>query len=143
MKATDKSSMATSHLPQNSSRGVLLVDDEEPLLLSIHEGLNIYRQSFTLHIATNGLDAVKLLKSNSGIDLVLTDLKMPKMDGFELLAYIKKNYPHILVILITAFGTPKIEERVKSLGGEGYLEKPFDINMIAKTILKALKIENG
>lgn len=117
---------------------VLIVDDEEPLLLTIAEGLSIYKQYFNLHTATNGADAVKLLKSLPRIDLVVTDLSMPKMDGFELLAYMNRNYPHVPVVLMTAFGTPKIEEIVNSMGIFRYLEKPLDINSIAENIFAAL-----
>jgi len=122
---------------------VLIVDDEEPLLLTIAEGLSIYKKYFNLLTATNGADAVKLLKSSPVIDLVVTDLSMPKMDGFELLAYMNRNYPQIPVILMTAFGTPKIEEIVNSMGLFRYLEKPLDINSIAENILAALDIQPG
>ena len=121
---------------------VLIVDDEEPLLLTIAEGLSIYKKYFNLLTATNGADAVKVLKSSPTIDLVLTDLSMPKMDGFELLAYMNLNYPRIPVILMTAFGTPKIEEIVNSMGIFRYLEKPLDINMVADNIFDALSIRS-
>jgi DNA-binding NtrC family response regulator len=122
-------------------REVLIVDDEEPLLLSIAEGLSIYKKYFNLLTATNGMEAVKLLKSSPVIDLVITDLSMPKMDGFELLAYVNRNYPKIKVIMMTAFGTPKIEEIVQNMGLFRYLEKPLDINVIADNILVALAIK--
>lgn len=122
-------------------REVLIVDDEEPLLLSIAEGLSIYKKYFNLLTATNGMDAVKLLKSSPVIDLVITDLSMPKMDGFELLAYVNRNYPKIKVIMMTAFGTPKIEEIVQNMGLLRYLEKPLDINVIADNIFDALAIK--
>ena len=124
-------------------REVLIVDDEEPLLLTIAEGLSIYKKFFNLLTATNGADAVKVLKSSPVIDLVLTDLSMPKMDGFELLAYMNRNYPKIPVILMTAFGTPKIEEIVSSMGIFRYLEKPLDINIIADNIFAALSIKTS
>ncbi|MFO7570021.1 MAG: response regulator [Smithellaceae bacterium] len=119
---------------------VLIVDDEEPLLLTLADGLGMYYQHFHLLTATNGVEAVKLLKTVPIINLVITDLSMPKMDGFELLAYIKRNYPHIPVILMTAFGTPKIEEVISTLGIFKYLEKPLDINTIADNIFDALAI---
>ena len=122
-------------------REVLIVDDEEPLLLSIAEGLSIYKKYYNLLTATNGMEAVKLLKSAPVIDLVITDLSMPKMDGFELIAYMNRNYPKIPVIMMTAFGTPKIEEIIQKMGIYRYLEKPLDINVIADNILDALAIE--
>ncbi len=122
-------------------REVLIVDDEEPLLLSIAEGLSIYKKYFNLLTATNGMEAVKVLKSSPVIDLVITDLSMPKMDGFELLAYANRNYPQIKVIMMTAFGTPKIEEIVQNMGLFRYLEKPLDINVIADNIFDVLAIK--
>ena len=122
-------------------REVLIVDDEEPLLLSIAEGLSIYKKYFSLLTATNGMEAVNLLKSSPVIDLVITDLSMPKMDGFELIAYMNRNYPKIPVIMMTAFGTPKIEEIVQKMSIYRYLEKPLDINVIADNILDALAIK--
>ncbi len=128
---------------QGRVREVLIVDDEEPLLLTIADGLSVYKKYFNLHTATNGADAVKILKSSPVTDLVVTDLSMPKMDGFELLAYMNRNYPKIPVILMTAFGTPKIEEIVSSMGVFRYLEKPLDINSVADNILDALSIRAG
>ncbi|MEE9910283.1 MAG: response regulator [Deltaproteobacteria bacterium] len=140
---TKVSESETSRLPSSTKvREVLIVDDEEPLLLSIDDGLNVYKKFFTLLTATNGVDAVKLLKAKTSIDLVITDLSMPKMDGFELLTYIKRNYPHIPVILMTAYGTPKIETITKTVGIFSYLEKPLDINVIASTIFDALRIQH-
>jgi len=124
------------------TKEVLIVDDEEPLLLSIDDGLSIYKSYYTLLTATNGMDAVKLLKARSSINLVITDLSMPKMDGFELLTYIKRNFPWIPVILMTAYGTPKIEMITKTMGLFSYLEKPLDINVIADNIFAALNIKH-
>jgi CheY-like chemotaxis protein len=121
---------------------VLIVDDEEGFVLSLSDGLSAYRKYFNLRTAPNGAEAVKILKL-SPIDLVITDLSMPKMDGFELLAYMNRNYPKIPVILMTAYGTPKIEEIVGTMGIFRYLEKPLDINSIADNIFDALGIKTS
>ena len=72
------------------------------------------------------------------IDLVVTDLKMPVMDGFELLAYISNNYSSVHVIVMTAFGTPEIEEKIQSLGAIQYVEKPINFRELAEKILDGL-----
>jgi CheY-like chemotaxis protein len=133
--------MASIRNSEPEHKEVLIVDDEETFLLSINDGLSVYNKYFSLFTATNGLEAVKLLKSNPSIDLVITDLKMPKMDGFELLTYMKRNFPQTPVVLMTAYGTPKIEEIAGAMGIYGYLEKPLDINIIADTIFAALNIQ--
>ncbi|HDH98197.1 MAG TPA: response regulator, partial [Deltaproteobacteria bacterium] len=68
-------------------KNVLIVDDEKVFLLSLSDGLKSYSDEFNVLIAFNGKEAVKILNS-SKIDLVVTDLKMPEMDGFQLLAYL-------------------------------------------------------
>jgi CheY-like chemotaxis protein len=119
---------------------VLIVDDEEPFVLSLADGLSSYKKYFNVRTAPNGAEAVKILKL-SPIDLVITDLSMPKMDGFELLAYMSRNYPKIPVILMTAYGTPKIEEIVGNMGIFRYLEKPLDVDTVADNIIDALGIK--
>jgi CheY-like chemotaxis protein len=87
----------------------------------------------------NGKEAVKILNAYR-IDLVVTDLRMPKMDGFELLAYMTKNYADIPVIVMTAFGTPEIENKIRSLRRFQYLEKPMDITVLANSIFNCLAV---
>jgi CheY-like chemotaxis protein len=117
---------------------VLIVDDEKPFLLSLTDGLAAYAKDFEVVTALNGKEAVKVLDS-TGVDLVVTDLRMPQMDGFELLAYISSNYPDVPVIVMTAYGTPAIEERLQKMGTFQYLEKPLDLNILADKITDALE----
>jgi CheY-like chemotaxis protein len=117
---------------------ILIVDDESPFLLSLTDGLAVYAEKFTVVTALNGKEAVKVLDS-SEVDLVVTDLRMPTMDGFELLAHISSNYPDIPVIVMTAYGTPAIEERLQKMGTFQYLEKPLDLNILADKITDALE----
>jgi CheY-like chemotaxis protein len=125
----------TSQKP--NSRYVLIVDDEKPFLLSLSDGLNVYQNDFSVVTALNGKEAVKILETYH-VDLVVTDLRMPKMDGFELLAYMTQNFPSIPVIVMTAFGTPEIESKMQTLGTFQYLEKPMDITVLANSIFTGL-----
>jgi len=127
--------------PKNSIvKSVLIVDDEKPFLLSIFDGLSAYTEDFHVLTALNGKEAVKILKS-SKIDLVVTDLKMPKMNGFELLAYMSKNHSDIPAIVMTAFGTRETENKLNNMGAFQYLEKPLDINILVNNIYNALNID--
>jgi CheY-like chemotaxis protein len=119
-------------------KNVLIVDDERPFLLSLTDGLAVYANDFTVVTALNGKEAVKVLDSTE-VDLVVTDLRMPKMDGFELLAHMSGQYPNIPVIVMTAYGTPEIEERLQDMGTFQYLEKPLEFNVLADRIFDALK----
>ena len=116
---------------------VLIVDDEKSFLLSLTDGLAAYAKDFEVVVALNGKEAVKVLGS-TGVDLVVTDLRMPKMDGFELLAHMSGSYPGIPVIVMTAYGTPAIEERLQAMGTFHYLEKPLEFDVLAEKIVDAL-----
>jgi CheY-like chemotaxis protein/predicted regulator of Ras-like GTPase activity (Roadblock/LC7/MglB family) len=116
---------------------VLVVDDEESLLLTIQAGFDSYKDSFEVVTAHNGKEAVAVLESLP-ISLVVTDLKMPEMDGFELLTYLKNDYPQIPAIVMTAFGTPAIESRLSQTGMMRMLEKPVDFEELTQLIVSLL-----
>lgn len=116
---------------------VLLVDDDDNFLQSLIDGLaGIADNKFTTVTANNGREAVNILNSST-VDLVVTDLKMPEMDGFELLTYMSGRHDDIPVIVMTAFGTPEIQNKVDEMGALQYIEKPVELEDIAS------KIENG
>ena len=118
-------------------RNVLIVDDEKSFLLSLVEGLSIYAADFNTLTAVNGREAIDVLGSKN-IDLVVTDLKMPELDGFQLLAFMSKKYPHIPVIVMTAYCTPEIKHRLDSLGSFQLLEKPLNFKDLVDGIFAEL-----
>ena len=85
-------------------KNVLIVDDEKSLLLSLKAGFEAYKDRVKVLTAENGKAAIGILES-SRLDLIVTDLKMPVMDGLELLAYMSKNFSSIPFIVMTAFGS--------------------------------------
>ena len=120
-------------------KNVLIVDDEERYLLSIQSGFTVYKDQLNIITATNGKKAIEVLHSDS-IDLVVTDLKMPEMDGFELLAYIASHFSSIPTIVMTAFGTEDVESKIKKMGTLKLLEKPIDFDQLANAIFKCLEL---
>ncbi len=122
-------------------KNVLLVDDDHEMLLALKEGFVKYRDSFAVQLASDGLKAVESLKK-SVISLVVTDLKMPGMDGFELLAHIMEYYPDIPVIIITGYSTPEMEHLAREGGAVGYIAKPFLIENLARQIMTTLRKES-
>jgi len=122
-------------------RNVLFVDDDQEMLLALREGLEKYRETFTVVLAEDGSDAVNKLKQNT-ISLVVTDLKMPNMDGFSLLAHIMEKYPDIPVIIITGYSTSEMKRLAQEGGAVGYISKPFLIEDLAKHIMKTLRKES-
>jgi CheY-like chemotaxis protein len=121
-------------------RDILIVDDDQEMLLSLKEGLEKYGETFSVLIAGDGEDAINKLKGNH-ISLVVTDLKMPRVDGFTLLAHIMEHYPDIPVIIITAYSTPKMKSMAKEGGAVGYIEKPFLVEGLARKIMFTLRNE--
>ncbi len=120
-----------------SEKNVLIVDDEKTLLHTFSNSLKAYSPDLNVLTAENGLQAVDILKSGH-VDLVVTDLKMPEMDGFQLLLYMKKHYPGIPLIVMTAVGSPEVADRLKAIGGGPYLEKPINIKELALKIFQGI-----
>ncbi len=120
---------------------VLFVDDDRILRHLIQKKLDKHKTTFTVLTAKDGLDAVKELKKNS-ISLVVTDLQMPQMDGFALLAHLSEKYPDIPVIIQTGYGTSKSRKHALERGAAGYIEKPFKIEYMAEKIIATLKKES-
>lgn len=102
---------------------ILLVDDEEEILEFLER---ILRDKYTIFKAENGRDALKILPVES-IQLIVSDVMMPEMDGFELCKLIKSNFEHshIPVILLTAKNTIQSKVEGLELGADAYIEKPF------------------
>ncbi len=122
-------------------KNVLIVDDDKEMLLALKEGFKKYQESFAVLLAEDGLIALEGLKANV-ISLVVTDLKMPRMDGFELLAHIMEHYPDIPVIMITGYSTPEMERLAREGGAVGYISKPFLIENLARQIMATLRKES-
>ncbi|MEW6365524.1 MAG: response regulator [Acidobacteriota bacterium] len=120
------------------ARRVLIVDDENSFLLSLSEGLARYAERFEVVTAENGDRALSILNSTS-IDLVVTDLKMPVLNGFELLAHLRKEHPRTPAIVMTAFGGPELEAKLMKSGIIQYVEKPVDFQELADRILETLE----
>lgn len=120
---------------------VLIVEDEKTFQLTLLDGLRKYEKDFRVLTAENGMVAKEVLEKLP-IDLVVTDLKMPGMDGFELLSLIRREHPYIPVIVMTAFGNPELEKWLQSIGIFAYLEKPIDFIDLTNKILSALALKN-
>jgi CheY-like chemotaxis protein len=121
---------------QKIMKQVVIVDDEPDLLLSIRAGFE-RNDRFQLMTAENGMEALDILDNNI-VDLIVTDLRMPKMDGIELLAAMSQSFPEIPSIVMTAFGTSSLELQLKKAGTLNLLEKPLDIETLEQAIYKAL-----
>lgn len=114
---------------------ILIVDDEK----NIREGLRISLSKYghNIYLAEDGIIALNILESND-IDLVITDLKMPNMDGESLMKEIMNNYFNIPVIILTGHGT--IEKAVKLMhdGAYDFLTKPLNLEKLSLIVNRAI-----
>lgn len=122
-------------------KNVLIVDDDREMLVALKDGFSKYKETFSVLISEDGTGAVKILKERS-VSLVVTDLKMPQMDGFALLTHVMENYPDIPVIIITGYSTPDMERLAHEGGAVGYIAKPFMLENLAKNIMTTLRKES-
>jgi two-component system response regulator PilR (NtrC family) len=95
-------------------------------------------ENYDVTSASNGLEGLSYI-SKDIFDLVITDMKMPKVDGFELLRKIKETSPDTIVIMITAFGTTETAIEAMKLGAYDYINKPFKIDEIRLIVKKAIE----
>ncbi len=114
---------------------ILVVDDEE----SVRRVLSIQtkRMGHETLEAENGAVAWSILQ-NQNIDTVITDLKMPEMDGLELLSLVRKHQPQVPVIMITAHGTIDTAVEAMKRGAFDYITKPFNQDEFLKTVERAI-----
>ena len=114
---------------------VLIVDDEKnyPLILSAI----LEEEGFETFTANSGREALEIL-ANADIDLVLTDMKMPSMDGIELLERIKDKNQDLPVIMMTAHGTVDKAVEAMQKGAYSYILKPFDNEQLIIYVSKAV-----
>ncbi|MCH7500715.1 MAG: sigma-54-dependent Fis family transcriptional regulator, partial [Nitrospinae bacterium] len=125
-------------MADHASKKILIVDDEPEMRIAITEALK--REGHQTEAAENGADALLRLEGEA-FDLVISDVKMPKMSGQDLLREIKEQWPHTRVIMMTAYGT--IDNAVESMkqGAFDYLLKPFSIEILAGTVNRAFLSE--
>jgi DNA-binding NtrC family response regulator len=118
---------------------ILIVDDELNMRLVLAAMLK--REGYDVASAADGVEAMQLLKSTP-VAAVVTDLKMPKIDGMQLLDLVSRNYPDIPVIIITAHGTVATAVEALKKGALDYITKPFELEEMKSVIAKAIRTRN-
>jgi DNA-binding NtrC family response regulator len=121
-----------------SKETVLLVEDTQMLAITYQEYLK--REPFDLIMASTGQAALDAIISHEP-NLILLDLKLPDMDGQDILHWLKKNRPNMAVIVMTAHSSVDIAVDVMRLGAKDFLEKPFDAARLQTTVRNMLERE--
>jgi two-component system, NtrC family, sensor kinase len=115
---------------------ILLVDDEVEFASALAERLQM--RNYEVRTASNGLEAMALFHE-SPPDVVLLDLRIPGMDGLEILSNIKKFDPSIEVLMLTGHGDRESVQKGMQTGALEYIMKPIDIDELTSKINKAMK----
>lgn len=122
---------------------VLIVDEEEHLLWALEQNLFPERDDIRIVTASDGETGLEMLKEHP-IDLLVSDIKMPgKIDGFQLILRAKEAAPDARVVIMTAFGTNRIQNFADRIGITHYIEKPFDTAELRDAILEILDEKEG
>lgn len=111
---------------------LLVVDDEKDICEYLNNFFN--RRGYNVYSAGNAKDALAIVKKEKP-ELVLLDIKLPDLDGLEVLRRIKEVSPQIRVIMLTVRDDPDIIQKAKSLGADEFIKKPFDINYLEDVVI--------
>jgi DNA-binding NtrC family response regulator len=124
-----------SALMANKKNLILVVDDEESLRTVLSSEL--INEGYEVRTAADGDDAIVEMR-NVDFDLVLLDIKMPRMNGFEVLKHIKENHARSKVVMLTGFADLKNAIESKKLGADDFVSKPYDLVDLLTTIERVL-----
>ena len=112
----------------------LLVDDEKEYVLTLSERLKI--RDISSSVVHDGYQALSVVEKDEPEVMVL-DLKMPGIDGMEVLRRVKREHPKVEVIILTGHGSEKDERLAKKLGAFAFLKKPIDVDKLAEVMKQA------
>jgi two-component system nitrogen regulation response regulator GlnG len=118
---------------------ILVVDDEESIRWALRKALE--REGYRVALASDGVEGLARA-TESDIDLVLMDIKMPGTDGFDALTRIKESRPDLPVIIMTAFGTLQAAVQAMKRGAYDYVTKPFDFDELSILVRRAFEVRD-
>ena len=118
---------------------VLIVDDDLDALEMMQDLFD--SKGYKSMTAINGIDAITKIKSQEP-DIILSDIRMPEMDGMELLKILTKDYPHIPVLMITAHGTIKTAVEAMKVGAKDYILKPLSLDEILAKVERITQLNS-
>lgn len=117
---------------------ILIVDDQYGIRVLLHEVFQ--KEGYQTFQAANGFQALDIVKKDCP-DLVILDMKIPGMDGIEILKHVKEINRDIKVILMTAYGELDMIQEAKELGALMHFAKPFDIDEIRSAVRKEITVQ--
>ena len=115
-----------------------IVDDNSFLINAIKEKLSFFDDINIKHTATNGSELLQNLEANHNLDLILMDIEMPVLNGIETTQMVKQKYPHIKIVMLTAFDNDENIFNAIQAGADGYLLKEIDPKALYDGILETM-----
>lgn len=125
-----------------TARRILIADDEPKLALSLGLALERLNGEYRVSVVHSGEDALEAL-NDSPVDLLVTDLRLPGINGLELIRWARLTRPGMRTILITAHGSDEVEAEARRLGTDRYLAKPFHMRDFTQAVREALSLSNA
>ena len=110
---------------------ILIVDDNPAIADTLADILEV--KGFTVHAAASGAEALQILKE-APVDILLTDVKMPGMNGLELYRETRKLYPRLITIFMTAYSADELIQQGMAEGVKTILDKPLDMNFLVRLL---------
>lgn len=134
---TDDQGTCSGLITQESKPRILVADDDHHVATVIRDIL--LHEGYEVEIARSGRQALEFLKSGKDLDLMITDMRMPEMDGLELLRQVRKTDRDLPVIVLTGYAT--VEDGLEAIG-RGIIQnlsKPFDVKELTRAVHAVLK----
>ena len=114
-----------------SQHRILIADDDKELAIILEDELTY--SGYDVQVADNGENAIVLLQQNN-FDAAILDIRMPKVDGFGVLKFIKDKFPAMKVIMLTGFADLSNSVKSKEFGADEFMEKPYNLEVIRYTL---------
>lgn len=119
-------------------KNILIVDDNRMILDSLASYLSFKFKNYHVLTAEDGKKAIEVLEANP-VCLVLTDLEMPNVDGYKVIAYAKKNHPSVPVVIMTGSWSLDLQQLVWKTGVVHCIEKPFRFEELEQMVAEVLQ----
>ena len=116
---------------------ILIIDDEKNYLLVLE---TLLMDAGYMVTSLNDPESALAFLEDSEVDVVVTDMKMPKISGREVLEHVRKNYPHVPVLIMTAFGSIESAVEVMKFGAFDYITKPFSNDELLLSLQNAAEL---